>query len=329
MLLVHDEEHKEKDIKRLFRSVAPTKRLSFHTLPKDYFIEDRENVTVERINDRMLLVHDEEHKEKERVKELFRRSSKKLALLRNSDRRRPVKNYFELPYTAVALMQMQYRITPEYSLRFSGTGFRNSFNQIVTAGHNVFTENDEIETACKRKRLALTDYSYRKENLSINVFFGFRETDKGDFSYIYSIPGISGIHSFKHGFRDFAVVSLPVSKSTLDKEVGALGISTPSQPHEYFGKEISIVGYPGEKKPKEMYFHTGKIKGVSSSGTVTYDVDTTKGNSGSPGFLSLIKKRKNSKFPVCLVHTHSVNPGKLNGGEIIDTDLIQFMQNAQ
>lgn len=42
----------------------------------------------------------------------------------------------------------------------------------------------------------------------------------------------------------------------------------PDQPHKYFNREVTIVGYPGEKNPKEMYAHSCPIKKVYPQGTV-------------------------------------------------------------
>ncbi len=49
---------KKADINKILETsiIAKQKPISYD-LPKDFFIEDRENVTVERLNDRLLLVH--------------------------------------------------------------------------------------------------------------------------------------------------------------------------------------------------------------------------------------------------------------------------------
>lgn len=104
----------------------------------------------------------------------------------------------------------------------------------------------------------------------------------------------------------------------------------PDQPHKYFNREVTIVGYPGEKNRKEMYAHSGPIKKVDPQGTVYYEVDTSGGNSGSPVFLELNGKRDKKSvvvenFPVSVVHTHNVND-ELNAGEKIDEDLVDFME---
>lgn len=231
---------------------------------------------------------------------------------------------------AIAYLRMVYNITPHDELVFSGTGFRNPLNQIVTAGDNVFVEKGFIKKTCQHKKIKLQDYDFKKENLSIDVFFGFKEDSVGP-SYTHTVLGISGNCSFRHSSRDFGIVSLPAAKfSFLDLHVGALGVRyLPDQPHEYLGKKVSIVGYPGEKKPREMYSHSGPILGINHKGVVSYAVDTSKGNSGSPGFFNWKKWKKSnmSNFPACLVHTHSL-VGQSNAGEKIDPDLAKFMQDV-
>ncbi len=329
-LFVHDNKKEERDTRRLFAGITPTRRLPFHKLPENFFVEDSKGVTVEHLDERMMFIHDDRQEEKEKHKvELFRRSGKKLALLGHGDRRVVIKNLLEPPYMAISYLRMVYNITPHDELVFSGTGFRNPFNQIVTAGHNVFVEKDFIKKTCQHKKITLQDYDFKKENLSIDVFFGFKEDSAGP-SYTHTVLGISGICSFRHHSRDFGIVSLPVAKSSfLDRHVGALGVNyLPDQPHEYLGKEVSIVGYPGEKKPREMYSHSGPILRINHKGIVSYAVDTSKGNSGSPGFFNLKKTRKGnmSNFPACLVHTHSLG-GQSNAGERMDPDLAKFMQD--
>ncbi len=329
-LFVHDDKKEERDTRKLFAGITPTRRLPFHKLPENFFVEDSQGVTVERIDERTLFVHDDKKEEKEKQKEeLFRRSGKKLALLGHGDRRVVVKNLLEPPYMAIAYLRMIYNITPHDELVFSGTGFRNPLNQIVTAGHNVFVEEKLIKKTCQHRKITLPSYGFKEENLSINVFFGFREDNTGP-SYTHTVLGIRGVYSFRHDFRDFGIVSLPTSKSSfLDRHVGALGVHyLPDQPHEYLGKKVNVVGYPGEKKPREMYSHSGPILGINHKGVVSYAVDTSKGNSGSPGFFNWKKSKKSSMsdFPACLVHTHSLT-GQSNAGEKMDPDLVKFMQD--
>ena len=55
----------EKVTARLLAGVNPIKKPILHTLEKEFFIENRKNTTVERINERTLYVHDDRLKENE------------------------------------------------------------------------------------------------------------------------------------------------------------------------------------------------------------------------------------------------------------------------
>lgn len=142
---------------------------------------------------------------------------------------------------------------------------------------------------------------------------------------------ISGIDSHVHENRDFGLVLLPEKKSSfLDQSIGALSIGfLPEQPYEYIKKSISIVGYPGEKEKIEMYHHTGPVRKIDHRGIVYYDVDTSSGNSGSPGFMDFRKKAelRVEDSPVCVVHTHASKEDSLNAGVGIDDDLVEFMKS--
>ena len=64
-----------------------------------------------------------------------------------------------------------------------------------------------------------------------------------------------------------------------------------------------------------------------------YEVDTSCGNSGSPGFFELDEKLRNvsmvaENFPVSVVHTRKFNDD-LNAGENIDQELYDFMLKHQ
>lgn len=318
---------------RLFTGVNPVRRPVLHKLQKEFFIENRKSVTVERISERVLYVHDDRLKENEGS--LVRQSHRELALFktvdgRTVDRRSVVEDHLKPHYRPIAFLRMIYNITPRDSLIFRGTGFRNGLNQIVTAGHNLSVDEKLIKRECDQKKIFLKDYRFNRKHLTIETFFGFREAETGEASYTF-FSRINGLHSFTHEDRDFGIVSLPIDKSSfLDEEIGALGFKfLPDQPHEYTRDEVSIVGYPGEKKPIAMHSHKGPIRSIDHNGIVYYEVDTSSGNSGSPGILELKKDDDSNieNFPVCLVHTHR-SDAPLNAGEKIDEDTVQFMKEC-
>jgi hypothetical protein len=83
-----------------------------------------------------------------------------------------------------------------------------------------------------------------------------------------------------------------------------------------------------------MYSHSGPIKRIDSRGKVYYEVDTSKVNSGSPGFLDLQEKTKQEasrefkNYPVCLVHTQSTDEN-LNAGEKFNEESDKFMSDLR
>lgn len=324
----------EKATVRLISGINPIKKPIIHTLEKEFFIENRKNTTVEKINERTLYVHDDRLKENESfpVHPNYEREHA-LFMVKNGkkiDRRSVVQYHLQMPYGSISFLRFIYNITPRDSLIFRGTGFRNGLNQVVTAGHNLLVDEKLIREECNRRKISLKDYRFNKRHLTIESFFGFREEENGESSYSF-FSRINGRHSFTHEDRDFGVISLPTDKSNvLDEEIGALGFKfLPDQPHEYTSERVSIVGYPGERTPTQMYSHVGPIKRIDPNGIVYYEVDTSSGNSGSPGFLELKKDYAGSiNFPVCLVHTHRSDAPQLNAGEKIDEDTIQFMQET-
>jgi V8-like Glu-specific endopeptidase len=325
----------EQATKKLLNGINPVKRPILHKLQKEFFVENRKTSTVERINERTLYVHDNRIKEQEKA--LDKQGNKEFALFKKNengktiDRRSVIQDHLEQPYRPISFLKIIYNLTPEDVIVFQGTGFRNGLNQIVTAGHNLTLTEKFIKEECALRNIFLNDYKFNKKRLTIESFFGFKE-DKQDGEFLYSfISRINGIKSFTHEYRDFGVFSLPSDKSSfLDDNIGALGFKFLSdQPHEYTSDEVRIAGYPGEIRPIEMYSHKGPIKNIDDKGIVYYDVDTSSGNSGSPGFLELKNDHDSNveNFPVCLVHTHRYRSQELNAGEKIDEDLIQFMQD--
>jgi V8-like Glu-specific endopeptidase len=273
--------------------VNPIRRPVLRDLPTDFFIENRKNVTVEQIDDNMIYVH--HGRTEEREKHIYtplssNKDSKQFALLKMTggeatDRRLVVPNYRDPPYSAICFLRGTYSLNHRERFVYSGTGFRNGLNQIITAGHNLFFEKSEIEMICAERKISLKgDYSFNQRNLTIEAIFGFQGIPDSDkYHYTYNAQ-INGRRSFTHPERDFGIIALPHDKNKfLNKIIGGLStLSLLDQAHEYFNREVTIVGYPGEKNPKELYAHSGPVKNVDSQGIVYYEVDTSRGNSGSP-----------------------------------------------
>jgi V8-like Glu-specific endopeptidase len=189
-------------------------------------------------------------------------------------------------------------------------------------------EEEDLEKFCERKKILLPSkkFSFNKNLLTVQIIFGYRD-EKGTPQYSY-ISEVNGKHTFIHDSRDLGIVQLPaIQKKLLDDNIGSLPITFfPDQPHEYVDKDITIVGYPGEIEQPSLHAHNGPIKNVDPGKIVFYDLDTTKGNSGSPGLNGIIKDESNI-IPVFLTHTHSVTENKINSGQGYDQDFYDFMIN--
>ena len=314
------------------------KRPPSYPLPKDFFVEDREGVTVERVSEGLLYVHQNAEIEREAfINDIIKQNDpdrdKQYVLLHEKDgkvedRRIKVIDPLDSQYLPICHLYGSYKLNDQDLFTYRGSGFRNSFNQIITAGHILFLDKERVEEFYKKKNRALPkkDFLFEKELLTLQIIFGYRE-EAGITKYSH-ICTVNGKHSFVQNGRDLGVIQLPTSqKALLDDKIGNLPTMLfPDQPHEYMGKPITIVGYPGVIKNPTLYFHSGPIINVNPSKVVFYEVDTTKGNSGSPGFPGVIGAEKNKHInPVFLTHTHGRRNSKVNGGEGYDQDFYDFM----
>jgi V8-like Glu-specific endopeptidase len=305
-----------------------------HLLPKGFFIEEREGVVVKKIRENLLYVYNKEVTEKEFCLEDSNVSSKQFGLhykKNNStiDRRVRIENILDIQYMPICLLRGIYKVNDDHNgkLIYHGSGFRNSLNQIVTAGHNLYLEQKEIVKFCNQSKISLKTYDFDIDSLTVQLMFGVSFKDN-DYYYVRT-SSVSGPNCFVKKGRDFGILKLPDhEKDMLDNEVGSLPIAImPNQPHEYMGQTVDIVGYPGEKNPRSLWYHKGHIKSMDPDHVVTYDVDTTPGNSGSPGFFALESESKDiDDFPVSLVHTSSKSP--FNLGQGFDQDLLDFMEKS-
>lgn len=318
--------------KIIIKGFAPKKKAVSHLLPKGFFIEERERVVVEKIKENLLYVYDKEKPEKEFCLENSN-NGKQLGLFHKEnnriiDRRIKTQNIFDFQYMPICLLRGIYKVNDDHNgkLIYHGSGFRNSLNQIVTAGHNLYLEAWCIRDFCNKKNISLKNHDFDIDLLTVQLMFGVSFKEEENNYYYVRTASVNGRDCFIKKGRDFGIINLSVSeKIDLDDTVGSLPIALmPSQPHEYMGKNIDIVGYPGEKMPRSLWNHNGSIKSMDPDLVTTYDVDTTPGNSGSPGFFDLQANYKDIEdFPVSLVHTHSSRP--FNSGQGFDMDILDFM----
>lgn len=308
-----------------------------YNLPKDFFIEDREGVIVNYVNERILHVHRnikmekecyfnniEENNHKEKHFALFKEENGKII-----DQRTRIKDPLSPQYLPICHLHGSYKLSEKDLLTYRGSGFRNSLNQIITAGHTLFIDEKYIKKYYKKKKLSPPNekFSFEKERLTMEIIFGYLY-ENGETKYSH-ICKVNGVHCFTKKGRDLGIIQLPTNqKELLDNNIGSLPTKLfPDQPHEYMGKHITIVGYPGEIKTPFLYSHSGPIKNVDPSRIVFYEVDTTKGNSGSPGFPEINNIESNTEIiPAFLTHTHGIRKSKINAGEGYDQDFYDFMR---
>jgi len=297
-----------------------------YTLPRNFFMERRRGITLSNVNERILHLHRQIKMEKELLIHegqknkqfaLFKREGEKTI-----DRRVKVKEHLSPQYLPICYLHGSYKLSDEDSLSYVGSGFRNSLNQIVTAGHNLFIDEVDVKRYFESKKLPFSKFVFDKRFLTMQIIFGYRNEQGPKYSHISEV---NGKHCFVHDSRDLGVIQLPITqRELLDTTIGSLPTTFfPDQPHEYMDRIITLVGYPGEIEEPSLHLHSGPIRNVDPGKTVFYDIDTTKGNSGSPG-LSGIEDGKNI-LPVFLTHTHAVDGYELNAGQGYDQDFYDFM----
>lgn len=309
--------------------IIPKEKPLSYTLPINFFMEKRGDVILNSINERIFHVHRDIKMEKEllineskqdKQFSLFKKLEGKIV-----DRRIKVKDPLKPQYLPICYLHGSYKISDKDSLLYVGSGFRNSLNQVVTAGHNLLIDEEDVEKYFASKKILLPQkkFLFDKNFLTMQIIFGYRD-EQGVPKYSH-ISEVNGKHCFVQDGRDLGVIQLPISqKALLDNTIGSLPtIFFPDQPHEYIDKNITLIGYPGEIKEPSLHSHSGPIKNVDPGKIVFYDVDTTKGNSGSPG-LNGIDNGENIT-PAFLTHTHAVTGSQLNAGQGYDQDFYDFM----
>jgi V8-like Glu-specific endopeptidase len=136
---------------------------------------------------------------------------------------------------------------------------------------------------------------------------------------------ISGVKSYKMENKDFGIIDLPQhAYKQLNDEIGFLTLK--NAPDYIDKQEVSVMGYPGEKM-KQMYKHKGALLQNTFENELEYDVDTSRGNSGSPIFEGEDESKEN--FKVIGTHTHHIPAKKLNGGQGINDDITEFMTSLR
>jgi hypothetical protein len=284
--------------------------------PLNFSPENIYGVSDNRIDERALFVR--ENRQLEGSQKMYKTTGSKLGIFGKKDRRIAFTKQLLPPFRSIALLRINYFVFPGEQIVFYGTGFRNKFNQLVTTGRNLMLEEKIIKDYCVREGIALKDYSFKKNNCTVDVIFGARRNSLSTLRCSY-ITQICARYARLHPKRDFCIIQLPQKDCRfLDENVGAVDFtSIPDSPND-IGKSVMLADYARDITQMQRYF--GKIKKIDKNGIVFYTADTIPCNSGLPGFLL---NEKSDEASVCFVHSHQVQ--KLNAGEKIDNDLLSFM----
>lgn len=168
---------------------------------------------------------------------------------------------------------------------YLGTGFFIGPRTIVTAGHCVYI------------------HSQGGWAQQITVTPGRNSTEAPFKSYTAtSFRSVKGWVTGKSRNYDYGVIILP-KDAAIPSEIGTFGFASyPDQ--SLLNKKLNTAGYPGDKPAGTMWFHGRKAKAVTAR-TITYDIDTAGGQSGSAVWVKL----SNGKKIVVGIHTN----GSLSG----------------
>lgn len=168
---------------------------------------------------------------------------------------------------------------------YLGTGFFIGPRTIVTAGHCVYI------------------HSQGGWAQQITVTPGRNETEAPFKSYMAtSFRSVKGWVTDKSRNYDYGVIILPKS-AVIPLEIGAFGFGAYSN-QSLLNKKLNTAGYPGDKPTGTMWFHGRKAKAVTSR-TLTYDIDTAGGQSGSAVWV----RGSNGKRIVVGIHTNGALSG--------------------
>lgn len=208
-------------------------------------------------------------------------------LINGQDRREtmPSDKLSTLPYSAVVNLEMTFNLQI-----FSGSGVLVGPSHILTARHNTY--------------------------------------EGGSANLIRAIPAQHGsqarfgeaicVEIFRFPDCDLALLVLdkPIGNTT-----GWLGVASYSDLEMLKNKQLEVTGYPGElDKRNRMYTSRGEIIHIIGD-YVHYDIDTTKGQSGSPGLIKDMKQNL-----VVSIHTDHDETRNLNVGVLLTKQRLEIIK---
>ncbi len=169
---------------------------------------------------------------------------------------------------------------------YLGTGFFIGPRTIVTAGHCVYIHSQ----GGWAQKITVTP----GRNATETPFKSYTAT---------SFRSVKGWVTDKSRNYDYGVIILPKS-AAIPSEIGAFGFGSYSN-QSLLNKKLNTAGYPGDKPAGTMWFHGRKAKAVTSR-TITYDIDTAGGQSGSAVW---VREGSNGKRIVVGIHTNGALSG--------------------
>jgi len=175
---------------------------------------------------------------------------------------------------------------------FLGTGFFIGPRTIVTAGHCVYM-HDQGGWA---KQITVTP----GRNATETPFMSYAAT---------SFRSVKGWVTNKSRNYDYGVILLP-KIAAIPSEIGAFGFASYSNQSLLNKKRLSTAGYPGDRpypgdQPRDTLWYDGRKAKAVTVRTITYDIDTAGGQSGSPVWVKL----SDGKRIVVGIHTNGDQSG--------------------
>ncbi len=198
------------------------------------------------------------------------------------------------PWRAICAL----RITAANGRRYIGTGWFVSPRTVITAGHCVFMHN---EGGWAR---------------SIEVIPGLNDATRPYGSASSgTLRSVTGWTQGRNREYDYGAIILPAS-ARLGERTGWFGLAVRDDAF-LRGASLNLSGYPGDKGGSQQWFMAQRAKSVAAR-TITYEIDTMGGQSGSPVWLL----QNGQRYGVG-VHTNGHSSG--NSATRINTDVYNRM----
>lgn len=167
----------------------------------------------------------------------------------------PTTNY---PWRAICAL----RIRSATGKNYVGTGWLISPRTVITAGHCVFMHNEGGWAQSIEVIPALNGSSRPYGSGSSSVF-----------------RSVTGWTNSRNRDFDYGCIILPTTYKP-GNTTGFFGFATRNDAN-ILNKTLNLSGYPADKGADTQWFHARAPKSVAAR-TITYDIDTFGGQSGSP-----------------------------------------------